>query len=869
MGAWSRPDEIQGAGLAFGWAACRPQLDPTVGTRDGRGLLARGLRNVRRWKRSLAAPLGPRTPRPYTGQLSWDHLKPAVVRRPIEVRGVKIGRFSNVVSLALLAFSLFPRDVAAQRSAAEEPPEIPVRVIDGRLYAKAQIQGAGPRVPIHLLVDFASPGPFALHVNTARLLELQPGQGVKLTFRGFEMENLVPDVSRIQFLEGLTAEYAQELEEIPVSGILGLRAFPKTKRLELNLRRGLIRLLDPPAALDEPPPAENVDQPMPVADAWKALERGTKITFPYEERSDGVRFQVRLEDQLLTASLATGELDTWIRPGKIDLERDVPERLRLQDIEITRHVALRPGDKPFDVAGGVDVVLGTNFLADYILTLDPRWKVGVLEALTEPVDPSTDRAGFRALASAAPDALDAFYEANKEHRLAKEVGVALLRARLGERDVDTKALVRAVEVFAATTPAKRRSRVLLDMLGQMERFGLSDENQTALRGRSLELALEASKEDEDAEAVHKTRREIGTMLLEEGDLDQAHRHLLSAAFGMPRDGMVNLRLGQLYEKMDKQRRAWSRFLQAAITADAGPEGMKGLERIADAQGITTPYDVDEMERAIEGRIPAFEPASVYAREDGTKPSRTVLAELFTGAHCKPCGPADLAFDGLLAHFAHGEVAIIEHHLHIPAPEPLVSPAAMERGREMGVRGTPTVVLDGVERIDAGGRIAQAGASFRKIRDAVEKRLEEETPWTITIEGQLEGEELAVDAVVHGPAADGLRLNLYLCEKKVLFPGASTIVLHRFVNRYELTLGGARLESEAGARRVSRSVILPDVTFELEDHLDQVEQQAGRPFPMRPVAISPKQVAVVGFLQDRGGAILQAAVWEAVPSERDR
>jgi hypothetical protein len=369
--------------------------------------------------------------------------------------------------------------------------------------------------------------------------------------------------------------------------------------------------------------------------------------------------------------------------------------------------------------------------------------------------------------------------------------------------------------------------------------------------------------------VHKARSEIGALLLEQGQVREAYRHLLSAAFGLPQDGMINFRLGQLYERKGQDERAWSRYLQAAITEEAAAQGLEGLKRLADKKGIKTPYDMDEMETLLEGRIPAFQPASRYEPTGGKRPSRTVLAELFTGAQCRPCAAADLAFDGLLAHFAAGEVAILEHHLHIPAAEPLVSPAAMIRAQHFGVRATPTVMLDGHLPVpEVGGPPEKAARAFRRIRLAVEERLAEGTAWKISLSSRLAAEKLTATARVAGPEAENYRLRLYLVERTVLFPGASKIVLHRYVTRFEMARGGAAIERAAGERVIERVVSLSEVRDRLDEHLDAIEDRVGSEFPMRPTELEPRQLAVVAFVEDARGRVAQAAMVAVERPERD-
>lgn len=802
-------------------------------------------------------------------------------RRPSEECEIEMRR---LLLLCGVLAGFFDGAVPAQANIETEgPPELVTRLIAGRLYVKGHVKAHGQSVAAHFLVELGHSAFLRLHVNTARLVKWQPGDVVDVTFPEHEIKGIDPNVARLRFLEYLTMEYAKELEEIPVVGILGAPAWGR-HRLQIDYEKSRFRLLPrkvvkPTEDTEPPKPAEEGAPPAeaPAKEGKKpppGVPVGETVTIPMRLRDGSFRFRVRVNDQReLLCAIATAEADTWIDQdlaASLGHPAGDVESARLGEVDLAKYVALRPGEAPRSFDDQPDVLLGNNFLSNFDVVLDPFRSVMELTAYRPAKFPKEDQQVFRALALEDPDGLVEFLKKHVSHRMARDAGQALLKMRLADDPLDESELNEAVTLRAKSTPAKRRSRVMLDLVKRTR-----EENPSAfamLRKTALDEALAGADKDEDADSVHKTRSEIGGLLMEEGELKKAYRHLLSAAFGLPRDGMVNLRLGKFFEKKGKHARAWSRFLMAAITKDAGPDGMKGLKRLADTMGVTTPYDVDEMERALEGRVPAFEPASTYRPKGKKKPSRVVLAELFTGAHCRPCLAADLGFDGIMAHFRKGEVVLIEHHLPVPAPEPLVSPAALERAQEVEVRGTPAAFVDGLIDVPrlGGARVEKAGPAFRALRKTIEKRLESETPWKLSVSGKLSDDKSGVSVAVEvdGPARSGVMMRAYLCERTVLFPGSSKIVLHRYVTRDELTGGGKRVAKDAGKRSFALSAAFAKVTSKLETQLDDFENRTGKEFPMRPTKIDPRQVVVVAFLESTTGDVLQAASWEAFPRERE-
>ena len=101
------------------------------------------------------------------------------------------------------------------------------------------------------------------------------------------------------------------------------------------------------------------------------------------------------------------------------------------------------------------------------------------------------------------------------------------------------------------------------------------------------------------------------------------------------------------------------------------------------------------------------------RTEKNSTGRIVLAELFTGAECGPCVAADHAFDNLAEYYPRNDLAILEYHVHIPGPDPLTNPDSYRRYSYYGGDfGTPTVFIDGKEKLTGGGNDVVAANRFR-------------------------------------------------------------------------------------------------------------------------------------------------------------
>jgi hypothetical protein len=163
--------------------------------------------------------------------------------------------------------------------------------------------------------------------------------------------------------------------------------------------------------------------------------------------------------------------------------------------------------------------------------------------------------------------------------------------------------------------------------------------------------------------------------------------------------------------------------------------------------------------------------------------KAVLAELFTGAGCGPCVAADYAFDGLLETYPAQYLAILEYHLPIPLPDPMMNPTTKMRqdyyGKDIG--GTPTVFIDGVTKVNTGGAIATAAVSFTRLKNAIDPILGSEIKLTIKATAALDGDVVQVDCEFSG-VIEGADYNVALVQTEEKYKGENGLLFHKMVVR---------------------------------------------------------------------------------------
>jgi hypothetical protein len=253
------------------------------------------------------------------------------------------------------------------------------------------------------------------------------------------------------------------------------------------------------------------------------------------------------------------------------------------------------------------------------------------------------------------------------------------------------------------------------------------------------------------------------------------------------------------------------------------------------------------------KFPPFKPEEFKGRKG--KSDRVVLAELFTGAECGPCVAADLAFDALESTYKPTELAVLEYHVPIPAPEPLVNKDSLMRLQSFGGRAsTPTVFFNGKRDPTGGGAIGAAKLKYSSYRETIEELLEKDAGARLQLSATQKGQEIAIKAVVSDLAKPGetVVLRFALTEGRVRYAGGNGVRYHRNVVRalpggfkgFPLT----KKDSEQAA-----TVNLDKLREDLTKQIDAMDDLSGSERPL-----DLKNLRIVAFIQDDStGDVLQA------------
>ncbi len=238
--------------------------------------------------------------------------------------------------------------------------------------------------------------------------------------------------------------------------------------------------------------------------------------------------------------------------------------------------------------------------------------------------------------------------------------------------------------------------------------------------------------------------------------------------------------------------------------------------------------------------------------------KTVLLELFTGSECPPCVGADLGFDGILEAYDPKYVAVLEYHLPIPAPDPMMNPASGLRQALYGVNSTPTVVIDGESRQSyiGGGNRAMAGNKFNFYATEITSRIYAEPVLTVEAGATLTGNTVRVDfsASEIPPGSD---VQVVLVQKEERYRGSNGLLFHKMVVREIRTAapGTSQVRFDVAASEEAADAYLTD--FEKNN-----TRFPGFRFPERRSGVDRDQLLAVVFVQDQASK----KVWNAAVAD---
>ncbi len=306
-------------------------------------------------------------------------------------------------------------------------------------------------------------------------------------------------------------------------------------------------------------------------------------------------------------------------------------------------------------------------------------------------------------------------------------------------------------------------------------------------------------------------------------------------------------LGDLDTALGREKEALESYLSAAA------------EKYGDAQAKARALyqklngSLDGFEAKVEDRQRQLPFTPEVYKPDMKWEGKTVLAELFTGSECPPCVGADLGFDGLIEAFDVRYLAVLEYHLPVPRPDPMMNQASRKRAQEYGVTSTPSTFFDGEAKAGGGGNRSMAGEKFREFGGEVKARLAVKPAVRLEVKATLAGDLVRVEFKAD-KTPSGADFNIALVQGEEKFRGSNGLIFHKMVVREFVTL----TETDIKARNFTVDIAAAEAAA--AGSLAEFERETSFRFPVKKDRIDRLALRVVLFVQDRTTKkVLNAAV----------
>jgi len=754
----------------------------------------------------------------------------------------------------------------------DEGGSIPVKVVDGRLIVGCDISGPKLRVPVNLWLDFDGAYGLQLHNRAAAPLpaETQAGKPNPLTlhFGDFTLDVSRRELGPEEDFEEFTKYHSKEIGENALTGAIGAHIL-KHFDVIFDLPQNRITLAPPGQLAGYQPEPEGGEMITPITLQNDLVWLPVSLPGPQSASLEGSS----AKNKPLTRALAIGSsaYDTA-------LERRLCNSLRrpagnvgpllCETIDFSPYVAFRPAEVVQVHPDGVAGVMGINLLEKFRIHVDRQSLLATIRAASSPRFPDEDLKWFQAMVSEDRDLVLAWLDEHADSRLGREAAEFLLTLMLDE-GAETDELASAVQWVNDTMVADLRATRLFDLMEE-----LVNEGEVDLGIAAGEIGVKSARKDRYPEANYKLHGRLGELLLPR-DNREAWRHLLSAAFGLPDDGMINLNLARVYEADGKSKRAFSRYIQALVKEESSELAMEALVRMDKELPPEDRMTIESIDRMISGRVRNFSAPDVYQVVPDKRTNRTSVVEFFTNAYIgtEQRGGAiggALGNQGVLSHFGDTECVFLSYHLPVPRIEPLVTPLGQYMAGWLGVRGPVVQVVDGVRSAPGAGKHRQAAEIYEATRDAVVSRLARNSPVEVNAHAVLTGTQLTGSVSVLGPeigspedlALKPLVVQVVVAERGVVFHGSSGVVIHRMLARGLATRGSlagvAFLPDDEGKLEFQFSRNLSELENENRKFIDQLEEGETKGGARMGLRIEPKSVELIVLVRDaETGEVLQS------------
>ncbi|MBX3006468.1 MAG: hypothetical protein KF816_00435 [Melioribacteraceae bacterium] len=375
--------------------------------------------------------------------------------------------------------------------------------------------------------------------------------------------------------------------------------------------------------------------------------------------------------------------------------------------------------------------------------------------------------------------------------------------------------------------------------------------------KALKLASEASSvlnDESSADEIVMIKQNLALVYFAKDKFNESLEELKKAEkFTAPFNSDFYLLKGKIYQKMNNDEEALKSYLTGNLFG-GNFEVAEAIKTISQKLNLTQ-VQLDEKSEAIKTEFRNFE----FEGHFKTESKKVVVAELFTGAECPPCVAADEAFDKLAEHYSKENLLILEYHLHIPGPDPMTNPDTFSKYQFYGANfGTPTVFIEGVEKLVGGGPDFVASSRANIYQHSINKYYKENPKLQISGKTTTKEDIINIDVTLKSEnQIENSIVQIALLEKSVDYTGANGVSKHIYVVRSLINgAEGVLLNLEKGSQTISQIIDVYEIERRIKEYLDNPENhpswRKGTKFTgwrARPDNINRTNLGIAVYVQD--------------------
>ena len=305
--------------------------------------------------------------------------------------------------------------------------------------------------------------------------------------------------------------------------------------------------------------------------------------------------------------------------------------------------------------------------------------------------------------------------------------------------------------------------------------------------------------------------------------------------GGSKDGEYCYLMGQINELKGNKQTAFDAFFNAAGL------DYRGADKKAEAVYKQLHGNTDGFEKMLQDKLAElpfhpkkFNPETKWA-------GKAALIELFTGSECPPCVAADLGFDGLLESFDEKYLVVLEYHLPIPRPDPMMNPATKLRADYYGARSTPSTFFAGEKKHGGGGGKGNAEKKYNDYAGTIKEIVAETPSVKLKVSAKLVQDVVKVTWSSDKKPAD-VDYNFALVQAEEKHKGRNGLVFHKMVVRDFAS------SENGGDKNIAFNITESEKAA--EKYLHEYETEKEFKFEILRNKINRADLKVVFFIQDK-------------------